>query len=397
MTQPHRYPFEELDGLAFHPRFAALREEGALARVRLPYGGEAWLATRHEVVKFVVTDPRFSLAATLGRDVPRDTPLIETTRNLMNLDPPEHTRLRRLTAQAFTPRRVDRLRPRAVRLAGQLVDQIRAHGPPVDLIHALAAPFPALLFCELFGIPEADREWFRAQADVAMALSAYPGTRIADAREELRTYIASQVRRRRRARTDDLLGALVHARDVGDQLTHDELLSLGWLFLAADKTTTDLLGNVIYLLLTHPMLLARLRGEPVLPPAAIEELLRITPLGAGAGFARIATRNLHVDDILVRAGDAVLVKMSAANRDPRVFDSPDDIDLERDPNPHLAFGHGAHYCPAAQLTRMQLEVVLGTLLHRLPDLALAVPTHQVRWKRGRRDRGPHALPVTWNR
>jgi cytochrome P450 RapN len=390
------YPFSEAQGLALDPEYGRLRDNGELARVRMPYGGEAWMATSYEDVKTVLGDPRFSRAATLGADVPRMMPLIQNESNLLTMDPPDHSRLRKLVAKAFTMRRIEMLRPRAQEVVDGLLDDIEAQGPPADLVEGLALPLPITMICELLGVPYEDRDKFRAWSDAALAFNAFTLEEIQAGRDGLRHYLAGLVAQRREQPTDDLLGVLVQARDEEDRLSEDELVQFGvTLLVAGHETTANQTGNFLYTLLSKPHLLRDLREDPELLNPAIEEMLRMTPLGTAAGFPRIATEDVVLSGTLVRAGEAVMTQLASANRDGGVFDHGDEIDFHRENNPHIAFGHGVHHCLGAQLARLELQVAVGSVLNRFPDLRFAVPVEEVPFKTGRLIRGLRALPVTW--
>jgi cytochrome P450 len=397
-TQPPRdYPFGEFERLLPSKETVGLADGEPLVRVCLPYGGDAWLARRYEDVRTVLGDARFGRAAAFGKDLPRGSALINHNPTLLDMDPPDHTRLRRLVAKAFTVRRVETLRPRAQQIVDDLLDRMIAAGPPADLMDALAWPLPITVICELLGVPVEDRESFRKWTDASMAITAYGPAEIEQAREDLRGYIAGLVAARRAQPADDLITALVRARDNEDRLSEAELVGFGvTLLVAGHETTANQFGNFVYNLLNHPAQLDRLRADPGLLDSAVEELMRHTPLGASTGFPRIAAEDVELGGVLVRAGEAVFVDVVAANRDPRLFDDPEVLDLGREINPHLGFGHGVHHCLGAQLARMELRLALGTLLRRLPDIALAVPDPEVSWKRGRLVRGLERLPVTWS-
>ncbi|ATE54500.1 cytochrome P450 [Actinosynnema pretiosum] len=390
------YPFGPTTGLEVDPETTRLRAERPVSRVRLPFGGEGWLAVGHTEVRTVLGDRRFSRSALLGADVPRTTPRIAQDPTILNIDPPEHSRLRRLVSGAFTTRRVELLRPGATRLAEGLVDALLEAGPPADLVSGLARPLPSRLMCELLGVPFGDRAEFFGWADRVVAASSTPPEEVGRALGELKGYIAGLVAERRRRPTDDLLGFLVQARDERDQLTETELVAFGaTLLLAGLETTANQIGNFAYHLLTRPHLLDGLRADPSGLPGAVDELLRYTPIAATAGFTRVATEDVELGGVVVRAGEAVLVDLDSANRDERVFADPDVLDLGRPRNPHLAFGHGPHFCLGAQLARMELEVALGVLLDRVPGLRLAVPAEQAPWNEGKLVRGLARLPVEW--
>ncbi|GAA2553401.1 cytochrome P450 [Pseudonocardia hydrocarbonoxydans] len=391
------YPFAEPDGLTFDPRYARLRREEPLARVALPYGGEAWLATRLDDVRTVLADPRFSRAATVGADVPRVRPEIDhEPASILNMDAPEHTRLRKLVARAFTVRRVEALRPRAAALTAELLDGMRAAGPPADLVAHLSVPLPVTIICELLGVPVADRDVFRAGADAALSTTGMSPAQRTRARDALLAYMAGLVARRREEPTDDLLGALVVARDDGDALSERELVGLGvGILVAGHETTMNMIGNIVFALLTRPDRGEALRSGPGAVARGVEELLRYLPLGASAGFPRIATEDVELAGGTVRAGDAVVVSVAAANRDPEAFENPDTLVLDRAENRHVAFGHGLHHCLGAQLARMELQEAVGSLLAAFPDLRLAVDPADVPWRTGALVRGPEELLLSW--
>jgi cytochrome P450 RapN len=390
------YPFRPAERLDIDPEYARLRAEEPLTRVVMPYGGEAWLATRYDDIRTVFADQRFSRAATIGADVPRVTPLIQHDPSILGMDPPEHSRLRKLVAKAFTSRHVDGLRPRVQAIIDELLDDMIAAGPPADLNESLTWPLPITVICEMLGVPAADRDRFRTWTDLMLAIGGVERQRIEQARQHVNDYLAELIAVRRTEPTDDLLGQLVRARDEGDRLSETELITFGvTLLIAGHETTANQTGNMVYLLLERLELWQRLVADPDLVPQAVEELLRYIPLGAAASFARIAKEDVEVGGQLVRAGEAVLVEVASGNRDSAVFDHPDEIDLSRTDNPHVAFGHGVHHCLGAPLARLELQLAVGTLVRRLPGLRLAVPADDVPWRADRLVRGVSALPVEW--
>ncbi|CAM4030555.1 cytochrome P450 [Kibdelosporangium persicum] len=376
---------------------AGLADGEPLVRVRLPYGGDAWLARRYEDVKVVLADQRFSREATLGKDVPRWSPVIQTVRSILSMDPPDHTRLRKLATKAFTARRIEMLRPRVQQIVDDLFDAMIANGAPADLMASVSWPLPITVICEMLGVPYEDRAEFRAWTDTSLAITAYTPEEIQQAQQDLRDYMKGLLTQRREDPRDDLLTALLQARDNDDRLNPDEIVQLAASLLAAGhETTANQFGNFVYSLLTHPDELAKLRANHDLVNSAVEELLRHTPLGATGGlFVRIAKEDVELGGVTIRAGEGVFADAQAANRDPRMFDHPDELRLERQVNPHIAFGHGVHHCIGAQLARLELQVALGTVIRRFPDLSLAVDAREVPWKHGRLVRGLQELPVTW--
>jgi cytochrome P450 len=353
------------------------------------------LATRYQDVRTVLGDPRFSRAAALERDEPRSRPE-PSSGGILSMDPPEHTRLRKLVAKAFTMRRVEALRPRVQQIADELLDRMLEHGPPADLVEDFALPLPVTVICELLGVPYEDRNDFRRWSDAALSTTALSREKVQEYLDNLHRYMAGLVAQRRARPTDDLLGALVRARDEEDRLSEDELVRLGvGLLIAGHETTASQIPNFVYVLLTRPNEWQRLRAEPELVPRAVEELLRYIPLGAAAGFPRYATEDLELGGVLVRAGEPVLAVVASANRDESVFADADTLDLARKENPHVGFGHGVHHCLGAPLARMELQVALGSLLRRMPELRLAAPEPELRWKTGMLVRGLESFPVTW--
>ncbi|MEU7563558.1 cytochrome P450 [Streptomyces eurythermus] len=389
------YPFSTATGLGMDPLYGYLREREPVARVRMPYGGEAWMVTRHADAKLVLGDPRFSMAAGAGKDVPRPTEQLLEPGGLVAMDPPEHTRLRRLAGGVFTHRRVEQMRPSVTALAHRLVDGMSAAGTSADLLEAVALPVSIGVICELLGVDYEDRHVFQRFSD-ALLSTALPPEEVRRAGEEFVGYLARLVAERRESPTDDLLGAMVQARDDEDRLSENELYMLGaGLLVGGYETTATQIGNFAYLLLRDRRLYASLVEDPGLIQGAVEELLRFTPLTTVDGYARIALEDVMVGGTLIRAGEAVFTSVAAANLDPEVFPGPERLDFTRERNPHLGFGHGIHYCMGAPLARLEIQVVLEVLTRRLPGLRLAVPAADVRWQPGLLLRVPERLPVTW--
>ncbi|MGP4016349.1 cytochrome P450 [Saccharopolyspora sp. 5N708] len=394
-TEPRTYPFSQADALNLDPIYARLREQEPLSRIRLPYGESAWLATRYEDAKIVLGDPRFSRAAALDHDEPRMRPQASSG-GLLTMDPPDHTRLRKLVAKAFTARRVEQLRPRTQQIADDLIDRILEHGGPADLVEDFALPLPITVICELLGVPYADRRDFRVWSDAFLSTTKLTPAQVTDYIDRMMGYMAGLIAERRALPADDLLSALIAARDEQDRLSEEEMVRLAaGILVAGHETTATQIPNFVYVLLTHPEQLAELREHLDGMPQAVEELMRYVPLGVGAGFPRYATEDVELGGVLVRAGEPVLVSTGSANRDESVFSDAEQLDLTRREASHIGFGHGPHHCLGAQLARMELQVALSTLLRRLPGLRFATSADDVDWKSGMLVRGPQKMLVSW--
>ncbi|MFE2099304.1 cytochrome P450 [Streptomyces sp. NPDC059468] len=389
------WPAFDLTGTDFDPVLADLMREGPVTRVQLASGeGWAWLVTRYDDVRMVTNDSRFSRAAVMGRQVTRLAPHYIPDRGAVGvLDPPDHTRLRRSVAAAFTAKGVERIRPQARGMLDELVDELLQDGPPADLTATVLTPFPIAVICELMGVPAGDRPDMHTWTQLILS-SAHGKEASEKAKREMSAYFSDLVGLREGSTAEDvtsLLGAAVGRGEV----TLEEAVGLAVLLQIGGEAVTNNSGQLFYLLLTRPDLVARLRSDPGIRPRAIDELLRFIPHRNAVGLARIALEDVEIRGVRIRAGDAVYVSYLAANRDPGVFTDPETIDFSRSPNPHVAFGFGPHYCPGGMLARLESELLVDALLDRLPGLRLAVPPGQVPFRKGALIRGPEALPVTW--
>ncbi|MGU3432439.1 cytochrome P450 [Actinomycetes bacterium M1A6_2h] len=390
-NQPLTYPFNSPDNLELDDRYAELRNRTGMPRVSLPYGESAWLATRYDDVRAVLGDRRFSRAEAAAHDEPR---LREGRQNsgILSMDPPDHTRLRVLVSKAFTMRRVEALRPKVCELSESMVRAMVAGGAPADLVDAMALPLPVQVICELLGVPVEDRPLFRRWSDNALSTSSLTAEQFSASREELRDYMRSLVDLKRREPSDDLMTALIEARDVDDKLSEIELIDLcNSILIAGHETTATQIPNFVLYLVGDGASWQRLHNDPDLVPAAVEELMRVVPLGIGGGFPRYALEDVQVGGTLVRQGDAVVVSIASANRDPERFDNPEVFEPSRDTSGHMGFGHGAHHCLGAQLARMELQEALRSLTGIVPTLQV----RDVEWKTEMIVRGPKKLMVGW--
>ncbi|WP_328429385.1 cytochrome P450 family protein [Streptomyces sp. NBC_00443] len=388
-----------------YPLYERMREAGPVHRVLFPSGVQAWLVTGYDAAHAALNDDRLGKNHDRGNDRWRARASImpepqhsQLQVHLLHQDPPKHTHMRHFVTDAFTPRRVEQLRPRLQELADALVDALPAAGP-TDLVAGFAAHFPFRVLAEVVGLPAEsaarfDRDWGKVVQPVGPT---DPGRPLYEARlQGLQSYIAEVVTHKREHADDDLLSRLVAARDQGE-LSQEELDSMIFqLLVAGQEPVTNQITTALIALFRHPDQLARLRDDPALMPRAVEELLR-----HDSAFELTTWRFFDQDSELhgseIPAGDSVIVSLCAANRDPRRFDDPDALDLDRSPNPHLAFGHGIHFCPGAALARAELQIALGTLLRRLPGLHLAIDDDDIEWIPAVLGRGTNRLPAGYDR
>ncbi|GHJ32165.1 cytochrome P450 [Streptomyces hygroscopicus subsp. sporocinereus] len=394
---PPPFPFPIRSALDPSPEYARLRAEKPVSRVTLPSGDTAWIVTRYEDVRFVFNDARFSRQAATRPEAPKLMPGVEgDPDSIVSKDAPDHTRLRRLVAPAFTVRRIEGMREGIQSTVDGLLDTMEEAGKPGDVVSSLAGPLPIITICDLLGVPPADRDRFREWSDTMFRTSPDELETAVGARNALIGYLAAMVQERRAKPADDLLGVLIAARDNDDRLSERELISFaGGLIVAGYETTANRLANAVLVLLRNPDQLELLRADPELIADAVEELLRFIPGGAAGGLMRVAVEDVAVGGELIRAGDGVIAITNSANRDESVWDSPDRFDIIRKPGSHTSFGHGIHHCVGAQLARLELQIGIGTLLRRFPGLRLAVPEAELPWKKNVVIHALEALPVTW--
>ncbi|MFD5594782.1 cytochrome P450 [Streptomyces griseorubiginosus] len=376
-----------------HPVYAELRAQGPVHRVRPPGSDpdySTWLVVGHEEARAALADPR------LAKDGRRIGVLFQEDgligRHLLGSDPPEHTRLRALVSRAFTPRRVETLRPRIQEITDELLDAMLPYGR-ADLVTSFAYPLPITVICELLGVPEMDRTEFRKLSTEVVAPTSPESSY--DSVVRLAAYLTELIEDKRCAGpSDDLLGDLVRTTtEDGDRLSPSELRGMAFLLLiAGHETTVNLITNAVHALLTHPDQLAALRADMSLVDAAVEEALRYEGPVENATF-RYAAEPLEIAGRAVDEGDPVMICLGAADRDDARYPAPHAFDIHRDSRGHLAFGHGLHYCLGAPLARLEARTALRTLLDRAPALASDGPPGE--WLPGMLIRGVRSLPVRW--
>jgi cytochrome P450 len=395
LPEPFPFPDEALGGV---PRSCALRRENdPLGQVTLPSGDVVRLAVRFDDVQAVLTDPRFS------RDLskpgsPRLQPgadISDDHDTLINLDPPRHTRVRRILSHAFTLRSIDAWRPRIRQIAQELADGMRAAQPPADLVEAFAAPLPIRVIAEILGVASGDLDRFRYWSTLSMSIGPDTDAERVKGREDFFAYLRELIELHRREPGTDLLDAMIQASDGGDRLTEDELCDTARsLLLAGYETTMTTIGRGVFSLLRHHKQYKELVADPSLLPNAIDEILR-HDFPADVGFMRVAGQDVELPSGVIRRGEGVMPMISSANHDTTKFHDPDSFDIHRAGNKHLSFGQGPHYCIGAYLARVQLQEAFGVLIFTFPDLRLAVPAERVVWNPSMVTHSIRTLPVVW--
>jgi cytochrome P450 len=375
--------------------FYALIADCPVTQAELSDGSTAWLVSGFEQVRQVFSDPRFSraLATAPGRSL--NALEASTAGTIIGMDPPEHTRLRKLVASAFTARRVEAMRPRVAAIAGELIDAFTARPQPVELMSSFCQLLPVQVICEMLGVPTADMEKFRVWSATLVGNWEQDTDELMTAGAAMYEYLAERIRIKRTQPGDDLLDALIAARDSSDRLSEEELTILGTTILVAGHETTAIqISHSLVTLLDHPSELARLRADPGLIAGAVEELVRYVRIGI-LPLARLTREDVELGGVTIPAGEVVLPLNLAADRDPSVFREPDRFDVGRAPASHLGFGAGPHHCLGAPLARVELQESLRALITRLPGLALAVPSGELRFKPGMAMYHLRELPITW--
>ncbi|MEV1174625.1 cytochrome P450 [Nonomuraea sp. NPDC049784] len=390
-------------GCPFAPpaAYERLREQAPINRIRLTSGTEAWWVSGHEEGRAILADRRFSSdrrkdgfpllnvdAATL-QQLRRQPP------SMVGMDGPEHAAARRPVIGEFTVKRLAALRPRIQDIVDHFIDDMLATDQrPVDLVQALSLPVPSLVICELLGVPYGDHDFFQSRTAVAVRRTSSPEDR-QRAFAELRAYMDDLITRKESEPGDDLFSRQIARQRQEGTLDHAGLVSLAFLLLTAGhETTANMISLGVIGLLTHPDQLALITADPGRTPMAVEELLRYFAI-IDTIVARVATEDVHIGGVSVKAGDGVIVSTLSANWDPAVFKNPADLDVERGARHHLAFGFGPHQCLGQNLARMELQIVFDTLFRRIPTLHLAAPAEDLPFKTDAVIYGVHELPVTW--
>lgn len=371
---------------------AKLRAAHPVTPLRYPDGHVGWLVTGHAAARTVLSGPEFSARLELKRLPvgPAGTGEMQPAPPgyFLGMDPPDHTRYRRVLAGRFTAKRMRELEERIGAIVDEFLDEVAALKPPVDLVERFALPVPSRVMCELLGVPYEDRAHFQS---ISEALLGFDVARMEAAFGEINAYLYQLVQRKRDEQPDDLLGELITETELDDV----ELCSIAFLLLVAGhETSANMLGIGTFALLTNPEQLAALRADLTLLPGAVDELLRYLSIPQ-YGITRTALEDVELAGQLVRKGDVVTVSVPAVNRDPDRFPDPDTLDVTRSAAGHMTFGHGVHQCIGQALALVELRLGFGKLVERFPALRLAVPADEVPMRADRQIYGVHRLPVEW--
>ncbi|MCU1648771.1 MAG: Cytochrome monooxygenase PikC [Nocardia sp.] len=382
-----------------HQHYRRWREHGPVRRVRFPDGVIRWVILGHAEGRAALADPRLrkniahvdALVSAKRETPPMDPRQLALVTHMLNIDPPDHSRLRKLVSKAFTAHRVAELRPRIEQITGALLDRMDDHDE-VDLLREFAVPLPITVICELLGVPPAERDDFQQWTGDLVGVVGLEEERTR-ASLAMIAYLTRLVRTKQADPADDLLSGLVQVGEDGDALTEAELVAMSFLLLVAGyETTVNLIANGTHALLRHPDRLHALRADPDAIPDAVEEFLRYDgPVNLST--VRYTTDPVHIADIHIPAGELVYIALEAANRDPARYPAPDNLDHTRDTSGHLAFGHGIHFCLGAPLARMEAHIAFSTLLQRFPNLHLSPTATTINWQSSTLIRGLLELPV----
>jgi pentalenic acid synthase len=394
MLVPPTFPMERTSPFAPPAEYQQMRASAPLVRANLPNGAPVWAVTRHAEARQILSDPRIS--SNTGRperprgpddDRPDDGFFIE-------MDPPEHSRYRRLLISELGARPVAAMRPRIQRIVDTAIDEMLETGSPADLVESFARPVPSRVICELLGVPASDHEFFESRLRMLTVMNLDP--RAPQASRDLRGYLRELIRSAERAPQDGLIGRLAARHLPTGELTTDALINIGFLLLLAGyESPANTISLGVLTLLEHPAQLAALRADASLLPGATEELLRFHSVVDWVSFDRTAADDLNIGGVQICAGDRLTVLAASANRDERAFENPDEFDIRRSAHHHLAFGYGIHQCIGHNLARAELEIAYGTLLTRIPTLHLAAGLEQLPFAYDAAFFGPHAMPVAW--
>lgn len=393
-----RFPMTR--GCPFDPpaELTQLRAEHPISRVTLWDGSSPWLVTRYEDVRSVLGDPRVSAdsdrpgypALSAGLRARR-----KTMRSFIAMDDPDHAVYRKMLIGDFTVRRTETLRPMIEEIVADLLDAMERRPRPVDLVEAFALPLPSMVICRMLGVPYADHDFFQQRSRTLLDLSVDPQESVR-ATDDLREYLTRLIATKEADPTDDILGRLAQRRVLTGELTRDEAASMALLLLVAGhETTANMIGLGILTLLRHPEQAAEVRdGDAAVVKSTVEELLRLLTV-VHTGRRRVAVEDIEIGGVTIRAGEGIITAAETANRDPAEFTAPDELDIHRDTNHHIAFGFGVHQCLGQPLARLELQIAYPAMLRRFPGLRVEAPLEEISFRDRMAVYGVNALPVSW--
>ncbi|ORT56541.1 cytochrome P450 [Streptomyces sp. CB03238] len=391
------FPYKRKCPFSQPEEYGPMMEKAAISKVKLITGIEVWAVTGYENIRQLLMDPRIS-SSRKHENFPfyfQAPPEFRTETSFIGYDAPEHTTTRRKAAVTFTNRRVQRLRENIAKNVDERLDALIAAGSPADLHAIVSLPVPMTLICELLGVPYEDHAFFAEHGTNLLGGHSSAEQRQA-AMVEVGAYLEKLVDLKEREPADDLISrAIVAYKESGEEYTRRDLVNLCRLLMnGGHETTANMISLCTMALLRNPEQLEQLKADPELIGPAIEELVRYITIGDLA-IPRVALEDIEIDGVTIKKGDGILCLSLTANRDPKVFDRPDELILSRGTRRHLGFGHGAHYCIGADLARVELEIAISKIFERLPNLQLAVPFEDIRTKEGSVVYGVWALPVKW--
>ncbi|MDX3663839.1 cytochrome P450 [Streptomyces sp. ID05-26A] len=394
------FPFSGSSYRGPDPKYDELRATCPVAKVQTNSGTPTWVITKYEDVRAGLADSRLSRALTCAEGAPQVGGAMTTTPEMIiSLDGSEHSRLRKLVMGAFTVRKVEAMRAGVQKVADELLDAVELEGGPVNLVEKLCVPLPLTIIGDLLGVPTEDLKIFETDARAFATFDENDPEAPMRAFGRLAGYVMGLIAQKRENPGQDMLSDLISARDNDDKLSEQELVTFAFTLIGAgfDTAANQISNSVLALLHDHPDTWERLVADPSLIPAAVEELLRHVNLFATdtTGFHRVAAEDLELGGQKIAKGDAVFFVLSSANRDEDVFENATQLDIDRASNPHIAFGHGVHYCLGKQLGRMEMAIAIEGLTRRFPDLRLAVPYEDLKWHQGEINHSLVTFPVTW--
>jgi cytochrome P450 len=385
------------------PEYGELREKGPSALAVMPSGEKIWLILSHAHARQILTDSRVTACRSdpgfpvvLG--MPNRELMYEMSKKLpalLGMDPPEHSEHRRIAIPEFTVKRVNAMRSRITDIVNQCVDDLLAAPRPADFVQAISVPVPTLVICDLLGVPYADRSEFSKHTGTLVKRNSNEDEK-RTAVTSLMSYLEELVVQNEQEPGDHVIGRMIARYQATGHYSRKHMVGMAVLLLnGGQETTANMISLGIVTLLAHPEYLAQIKQDPTLTPRAVEELLRYFSVATENTGYRAATADIEIGNVVIRKGDGILVVGSAANRDSEAFSEPDKFDIHRDCRHHLAFGYGAHQCLGQHLTRLEMEVAFNTVFTRIPEIHMAIPEEQIKFKYDASPYGVYELPVTW--